>query len=74
MCRTIACLWGLMLSSRRLDTLRPGDIAIFATPAAFRAAHFEYAISRGLHVFMEKPVAVDGPSAKELLISPAKPT
>ncbi|MBT6055260.1 MAG: Gfo/Idh/MocA family oxidoreductase, partial [Planctomycetaceae bacterium] len=50
-----------------LDTLRPGDIAIFATPAAFRAAHFEYAISRGLHVFMEKPVAVDGPSAKRII-------
>ena len=50
-----------------LDTLRPGDIAIFATPAAFRATHFEYAISRGLHVFMEKPVAVDGPSAKRII-------
>ena len=50
-----------------LDTLRSGDIAIFATPAAFRAAHFEYAISRGLHVFMEKPVAVDGPSAKRII-------
>ena len=50
-----------------LDTLRPGDIAIFATPAAFRTTHFEYAISRGLHVFMEKPVAVDGPSAKRII-------
>ena len=27
-----------------IDCLRPGDIAIFATPPAFRAAHFAYAI------------------------------
>jgi len=52
---------------KAIDTLTPGDIAIFATPPAFRAAHFEYAIQKGLHVFMEKPVAVDGPSAKRII-------
>jgi predicted dehydrogenase len=52
---------------RAMDTLRPGDIALCATPPAFRAAHFAYAIEKGLHFFMEKPAAVDGPSAKRIL-------
>jgi predicted dehydrogenase len=50
-----------------MDTLRPGDIAMFATPLAFRWVHFKYAIEKGLHVFMEKPVIADGPSAKRML-------
>jgi predicted dehydrogenase len=41
-------------------------VAIFATPPAFRWVHFKYAIEKGLNVFMEKPVAVDGPSAKKM--------
>lgn len=50
-----------------MDCLRPGDIAIFATPPAFRWVHFTYAIEKGLHVFMEKPVTVDGPTTKRML-------
>jgi predicted dehydrogenase len=50
-----------------IDTLRPGDIAICATPAAFRAAHFAACIEKGVHVFMEKPIAVDGPSARRII-------
>ena len=46
---------------------RPGDVAIFATPPAFRWVHFTYAIEKGLNVFMEKPVTVDGPSTKRML-------
>jgi len=52
---------------KAMDVLRPGDIAIFATPLAFRWVHFEYAIEKGLNVFMEKPVIADGPSAKRML-------
>jgi predicted dehydrogenase len=55
-----------------IDCLRPGDIAIFATPPAFRAAHFAYAIEKGVHSFMEKPVAVDGASAKRIIDLAAK--
>jgi predicted dehydrogenase len=51
---------------KSMDVLRPGDIAIFATPLAFRWVHFQYAIERGLNVFMEKPVIADGPSAKRM--------
>jgi predicted dehydrogenase len=50
-----------------MDTLRPGDIVILATPPAFRWVHFGYAIRKGLHVFMEKPVTVDGPTSKRML-------
>jgi predicted dehydrogenase len=50
-----------------LDVLKAGDIAILTTPLAFRAPMFEYAINKGLHVFMEKPVTADGPSSRRML-------
>jgi len=50
-----------------MDCLSPGDIAIFASPPAFRWVHFAYAIEKGLNVFMEKPVTVDGPSTRRML-------
>ena len=41
----------------------PGvNYAILATPPGFRAAHFKACIEAGKNVFMEKPVAVDGPA------------
>ncbi|MFV0505930.1 MAG: Gfo/Idh/MocA family protein [Bacteroidales bacterium] len=35
------------------------DVVLIATPPGFRPIHFEYAVAKGKHVFMEKPVAVD---------------
>jgi predicted dehydrogenase len=52
---------------RAIDALPAGGIAIFATPPAFRAAHFAHAIAKGVHVFMEKPVSIDGPSTRRIL-------
>ena len=49
-----------------MDCLRPGDVAIFATPPGFRWVHFTYAIKKGLNVFMEKPVTVDGPTSRRM--------
>jgi predicted dehydrogenase len=49
-----------------MDCLSPGDVAIFATPPAFRWVHFTYAIKKGLNVFMEKPVTVDGPTSRRM--------
>jgi len=49
-----------------IDCLRPGDVAIFATPPAFRWVHFTYAIEKGVNVFMEKPVSVDGPASRKM--------
>ena len=43
----------------------PGvNYAILATPPGFRASHFKAAIEAGKNVFMEKPVAVDGPGCQ----------
>lgn len=50
-----------------MDALKPGDIAIFTTPLAFRWVHFAYAIKKGLNVFMEKPLTADGPTSKRML-------
>lgn len=44
---------------RAIDCLRPGDVALLTTHAAFRAPHLEYAIERGVNVFMEKDFAAD---------------
>lgn len=50
-----------------MDMLNPGDVVVLTTPPAFRWVQFTYAIERGLNVFMEKPVTVDGPSSKRML-------
>ncbi len=50
-----------------MDSLKPGDVVILTTPPAFRWVHFQYAISKRLNVFMEKPVTVDGPSSRRML-------
>jgi predicted dehydrogenase len=52
--------------TKAMDCLRPGDIMISATPPAFRWVHFQYAIEKGLHAFMEKPVTVDAPTSKRM--------
>ena len=51
---------------KAMDCLKPGDIAIFATPLAFRWVHFGYAIQKGLNVFMEKPLTADGPTSRKM--------
>jgi predicted dehydrogenase len=50
-----------------MDCLKPGDVVILTTPPAFRWVHFTYAIAKGLNVFMEKPVTVDGPASRRML-------
>src|SRR5262245_10958789 len=52
---------------KAMDCLKPGDVVIFATPPAFRWVGFTYAIQKGLNVFMEKPVTVDGPTSRRML-------
>jgi len=43
------------------------DMVILTTPPHFRPMHFECAVEQGKHVFMEKPLAVDGPGIRRLL-------
>lgn len=50
-----------------IDCLRPGDIALLTTHAAFRAPHLEYAVQKGVNVFMEKDFAPDPGGIKRML-------
>ena len=43
------------------------DLVILATPPGFRPMMFEYAVEKGVHVFMEKPVASDVPGVRTVL-------
>jgi predicted dehydrogenase len=52
---------------KAMDALDPGDVVIFTSPCAFRWVHYQYAIKRGLNVFMEKPVTPDGHSSRKML-------
>ena len=58
---------GFEAYKQAMDCLKPGDVAIFATPLAFRWVHFTYAIEKGLNVFMEKPLSSDGAASRRLL-------
>ncbi len=51
-----------------MEMLRPGiDVVVMATPPAFRWVQFTHAIEKGVNVFMEKPICVDGPTGKRML-------
>lgn len=50
-----------------IDCLRPGDVALLTTHAAFRAPQLEYAISKGVNVFMEKSFASDPAGIQRIL-------
>ncbi len=52
---------------KAIDSLDKGDLVILATPPAFRPLHLEYAVDRGVNVFMEKSFAVDGPGIRRVL-------
>lgn len=43
------------------------DVVLLCSTPGFRPAHFEYAVEKGKHVFMEKPVAVDGPGIRKVI-------
>jgi predicted dehydrogenase len=43
------------------------DVVILTTPPGFRPMHFEEAVAKGKHVFMEKPVATDAPGIRRVL-------
>ena len=50
-----------------IDSLDRGDVVLLATPPAFRPVHFEYAVQKGVNVFMEKSFAVDAPGIRRVL-------
>jgi predicted dehydrogenase len=50
-----------------IDCLRPGDVAVLTTHAGFRATHLEYAVQKGVNVFMEKDFAPDPGGVKRII-------
>ena len=43
------------------------DMVILATPPVFRAEHFRYATEKGVHSFLEKPIAVDAKGYRTII-------
>ncbi len=44
---------------KAIDCLKPGDVALLTTHSGFRPTHLEYAVQKGVNVFMEKSFAPD---------------
>lgn len=57
---------------KAIDSLDKGDVVLLATPPAFRPMHLEYAVEKGVHVFMEKSFAVDAPGVRRVLAAGKK--
>jgi predicted dehydrogenase len=52
---------------KAIDCLRPGDVVLLTTHAAFRPLHFEYAVNKGINIFAEKSFAADAPAVRRWL-------
>lgn len=52
---------------KAIDCLRPGDVALLTSHSAFRRVHFDYAVNKGINVFMEKSFAPDPGGMKRML-------
>ena len=52
---------------KAIDILRPGDVAMCTTRSYIRPVHVEYAINKGINVFLEKPFASDPGGLHRLL-------
>jgi predicted dehydrogenase len=43
------------------------DVVLLATPPGFRPQHYAYAVQKGIHAFVEKPIATDAPGVRAFL-------
>ena len=50
-----------------IDAVGPGGVVLLATAPAFRPLHVEYAVEKGVHIFMEKSFGVDAPGVRKIL-------
>ena len=57
---------------KAMDCLKPGGVVILATACGFRPPHVEYAVDKDLHIFMEKPFAVDSPGTRRIAAAAKK--
>ena len=52
---------------KAIDCLRPGDVAMLTGYSGFRPAQLEYAVEKGINVFMEKSFAPDAPGLRRVM-------
>jgi predicted dehydrogenase len=52
---------------KAIDAVGSGGVILLATPPAFRPREVEYAVEKGVHVFMEKSFGVDSPGVRRIL-------
>lgn len=50
-----------------IDSLRPGDVAMLTGYSGFRPTQLEYAVQKGINVFMEKSFAPDAPGLRRVI-------
>ncbi|MDR0871178.1 MAG: twin-arginine translocation signal domain-containing protein [Planctomycetaceae bacterium] len=50
-----------------VDAAGPGGVVLFATAPAFRPLHVEYAVEKGVNVFMEKSFGTDPAGVRRLM-------
>src|SRR5208282_4866962 len=52
---------------KAIDCLRPGDVAMLTGYSGFRPAQLEYAVEKGVNVFMEKSFGPDAPGLRRVI-------
>ncbi|MGO8696767.1 MAG: Gfo/Idh/MocA family protein [Limisphaerales bacterium] len=52
---------------KAIDCLRPGDVAMLCGYSAWRPLQLEYAVAKGVNVFMEKSFAPDVPGLRRIM-------
>jgi predicted dehydrogenase len=52
---------------KAIDSLHPGDVAMLTGYSGFRPAQLEYAVEKGINVFMEKSFAPDAPGLRRVI-------
>jgi predicted dehydrogenase len=52
---------------KAIDCLGPGDVAMLTNFSYFRPTQLEYAVNKGVNVFMEKSFAPDAPGLRRLM-------
>jgi predicted dehydrogenase len=58
---------GLDAWRKAIDALKPGDVAMLTGYAGFRPGQLEYAVQKGVNVFMEKSFAADPVGARRVI-------
>ncbi|MCF0175681.1 MAG: Gfo/Idh/MocA family oxidoreductase [Bacteroidales bacterium] len=59
------CFYGFDAYKKVIDS--GVDMVIIATPPVFRPSHFQYAVEKGVHCFLEKPIEVDAKGYRTIM-------